>query len=323
MGMELTTTEQAQVWSAVLPETALSDGDRLRLTVIYNDAGGTMSDEGGSGTMTLFYNGLAGATGDSFIAIETAAATVTERTLAGLWTDLVAYWKLDEPSGVRDDYVGSSHLTDNNTVTQATGKVGNAGQFTRANSEWLSRADNAALSMGDIGFTICGWMYFDSVTAGQQRILVSKHRTPLDSDDDYAYTIEVNGSGYFSFAVGNGAGGFSGWNQATAFGQATTGQWYFVVCWHDPTANTVNLQINNGTVFSWSYSGGSYDDVGAFQIGRHDNANSLMNGRIDGVGIWKRVLTSDERSELYNGGNGWNESLTVPELAKNSLAMVV
>ena len=29
-----------------------------------------------------------------------------------------------------------------------------------------------------------------------------------------------------------------------------------------------------------------------------------MNGRIDEVGIWKRVLTSDERTAIYNGGAG-------------------
>lgn len=79
-----------------------------------------------------------------------------------LITDLAAYWKLDEASGTRSDSAGSSHLTDNNTVTQSSGRVGNAGQFTAANNEYLSVADNAALSSGDVDITVAGWIYLDA-----------------------------------------------------------------------------------------------------------------------------------------------------------------
>ena len=74
-----------------------------------------------------------------------------------LTTSLIAHWNLDEASGTRVDAKGGNDLTDNNTVTQATGIVSNAGQFTAANSEYLSIADNAALSTGDIDFTIPLW----------------------------------------------------------------------------------------------------------------------------------------------------------------------
>ena len=74
----------------------------------------------------------------------------TVDTTCTLPTNLIAYWKLDEASGTRNDSKGANHLTDNNTVTQAVGKVGNAAQFTLANSEYLSIADNADLSAGDI-----------------------------------------------------------------------------------------------------------------------------------------------------------------------------
>src|SRR3990167_6439218 len=46
-------------------------------------------------------------------------------------------------------------------------KSGNAAQFTAANLEYLSITDNAALSMGDIDFTIAGWFRFDSVASNQ------------------------------------------------------------------------------------------------------------------------------------------------------------
>ena len=52
-----------------------------------------------------------------------------------LTDNLIAFWQLEEASGVRYDSEGSNNLTDNNTVTSATGVVGDAAQFTRSNSE--------------------------------------------------------------------------------------------------------------------------------------------------------------------------------------------
>ena len=71
---------------------------------------------------------------------------------------LIAYWTLDEASGTRVDAHGNNDLSDNNTVTSTTGKVGDAAAFATANSEYLSRADNADLSVGNIDFTFDLWL---------------------------------------------------------------------------------------------------------------------------------------------------------------------
>ncbi len=82
---------------------------------------------------------------------------------ADLLTDLKAHWKLNEASGARVDSHGSNDLTDNNTVTQVAGKIGNAAQFTAANSEWLSRGTDVDLGLGaDTDCTWAGWFYMDS-----------------------------------------------------------------------------------------------------------------------------------------------------------------
>lgn len=62
--------------------------------------------------------------------------------------NLVAHWKLDESSGTRNDSKGANHLTDNNTVTSAAGKLGDAADFESSNSERLTLADNADMSLG-------------------------------------------------------------------------------------------------------------------------------------------------------------------------------
>ncbi len=55
--------------------------------------------------------------------------------------NLAAWWSFDEASGARNDSHGSSHLTDNNTVTSAAGKKSNAASFASANAEYLNRSD--------------------------------------------------------------------------------------------------------------------------------------------------------------------------------------
>ena len=86
-----------------------------------------------------------------------------------LLNGLVSWWDLDEASGTRfDSHTANdvNDLTDNNTVTQATGKVGNAAQFTAANLEHLSKSSASNLGADDRDFTWAQWIYLDSL-AGQ------------------------------------------------------------------------------------------------------------------------------------------------------------
>ncbi|MEP7356896.1 MAG: RHS repeat-associated core domain-containing protein, partial [Anaerolineales bacterium] len=88
-------------------------------------------------------------------------------------------------------------------------------------------------------------------------------------------------------------------------GSPSTGAWYFVVGWHDAVNNVINIQVNNGTANSLSWSGGVFDGNAGFEIGgRNDTQPGYFDGRIDEVGLWKRVLGGDERTLLYRNGAG-------------------
>ena len=216
---------------------------------------------------------------------------------------LVAYWKLDETSGTRYDSVGSSNLTDVNTVTYETGKISNAAKFTLTNSEALTVADNAALSMGDIDFTISMWVYW-ATKPSTTNVLQSLLFKGAAWDNSRAYHIgywnPANGDS-IGFYVSNGTTGTAVF--AGSLGSPAAATWYHVIGWHDATANTVNIQVNNGTVDSESFSGGSYDDGNPFRLGS-SNAAWFSSAYIDEVSIWKRVLTAGERAALYNSGSG-------------------
>jgi len=217
-----------------------------------------------------------------------------------LLTSLISYWKLDEENGVRNDAHGSNNLTDNNTVLFGTGKIENAADFESDNTEYLSHVDNAGLSVGDIDFTFAAWVNLESLS---DRAIITKTATVGNTDTEYAIYYS-NSSSRFRFQVSNGAG--TGVTLVgTSSGAISTSTWYYVIAWHDAAANEVYIQVNNGTVDSASYSAGSFDGSNSFNISSYNNGTGwLFDGLIDEVGFWKRILTSQERSNLYNSGNG-------------------
>ena len=214
---------------------------------------------------------------------------------------LIAYWKLDEASGVRIDSHGANNLSDNNTVTQAAGKLGNAAKFTAANSEYLSHADNADLSMGaGVRMTITAWVYLDSRTGTEETIAGKRDIGSLE------YSLRVDASNQFSFFVSSNGSTAS----VVTADASVLSTWYFVVAWYDGT--NINLQINNGTVHSTAFSTDVFNGTSTFRIGNYDNGSptEMWDGRIDSVSLWKRVLTPSERTAIYNAGDGLDYPFT-------------
>lgn len=210
------------------------------------------------------------------------------------WTDnLVSYWKLDEASGDRADSHGSNTLTDNNTVTSATGVINSAADFESTNSETLSHTSNSDFQTGDIDFTWTCWVKLESKP--NHMGIISKY------SDEYTIWFE-SASDRFEFFVGTGALGAA---RVTAnnFGAPSLGSWCFIVAWHDSVNNVVGIQVNNGTANTVSHSGGITANSNGFVMG-NVNSSFPYDGLIDEVGYWKRILTTQEKTDLYNGGAG-------------------
>jgi hypothetical protein len=230
-----------------------------------------------------------------------AVASAAVGPVAGLLGRLISYWSLEEASGTRNDAHGTNHLTDNNTVTNAAGKVGNAAAFASASSEYLSIADNATLSRGDTAFTIALWARFATRTnggifskwasAGQREYTIFDNNTDHVPNNRMCFQISADGTA--STRV-----------DATSFGNLATGTWYFVVVRHDPVANTISIQVNDSAVDSASHSGGAFNGTSALDIGRLLPATYPLNGNIDEIGLWGRILTLAESTWLYNSGSG-------------------
>lgn len=223
-----------------------------------------------------------------------------------LTDNLIAAWELDEASGSRADSHGSQTLTDNNTVGAGAGLVhANAASFVRANSEYLSRASEAALQTGDIDFTFEMWFRIPtgsmpSDLGGNVQFVTKDVDSPASARD---YTIDAPTTDQVRFYLGGGGGGGGIVTSAVTLSPDT---WYQAVCWHDSTADTLSIRINDATTTS-AIDGSVFDvSVAEFRIGAraYSGAEQYFDGRIGPVRFWKRVLTGGEITQLYNGGAG-------------------
>lgn len=231
----------------------------------------------------------------------------TQRRYAARW-GLVAAWKLDEASGARLDAYGSHDLTDNNTVGQAAGKVGNAAQFVAANNESLSIADNTSLSAGNLDFWAAGWAYLDNKSA--ERGLIGKYHTVGDQRE---WLLEwSSASDRFRFIVSSaGTDATAASINADALGAPSAGAWYFTLVWHDSVNDTINIRVNHGTTNSVGHATGVFDSTAPFRLGDINDGGVIPHdGRLDGWSFGKAPpgglagVIDEISAVLYNGGAG-------------------
>ncbi len=222
---------------------------------------------------------------------------------------------MDEASGNALDSFAANDLTDNNTVGSGTGLVySTARDFELDNTEYFSITDNTDLSAGDTDWMFEVWFRMES-QPGTSYI--------LSKLNNFFKEYEL----YYSTVIGltMETEGF-----AAVWGGLSNATWYQAFFWHDSTANVIGIVVNAGTPVTSSTGGAAKPDTdGPFNIGRRAvSANNYWDGLVGPVRMWRRVLTSGERTELYNGGAGRDyayiagaaEPAIVHELGPNGVA---
>ena len=214
---------------------------------------------------------------------------------SSLLIDLVAYYKLEDTA----DSAGSHTLTGINTPTVVAAKIDNGYQIDQANNRYLRAADHADFDLGSVDLTIAMWI------------------KPTDANVDYAALSKWNfGAGDMEYLLTiNGGGGASTFyaRKADDSGNVTVdkniaftvGTWYWVVVEVDHTNDIISLDANNGgkTTAVWSTTGRAGSQP--FEIGGNNAAATIaLNAIVDEVGVWRRMLTADEKTSLYNAGTG-------------------
>jgi hypothetical protein len=231
---------------------------------------------------------------------------------AALTDSLVSYWKLDETSGTRADAHSSNDLTDNNTVGYGTGIINNGADFERDNGEYLSITDAAQTGLditGDISISM--WVKAESIPADYMRLLGKN-----DADiENKGYYIQFRSPGANQSALSltfYDDSSNATFVYSTDQYLASTGVWYHVVVTADVSAGASGVTLyKNGSSISATTGVDNAtsisDTSAAFSIARNlqgSNPDSF-DGIIDEVGVWNRVLTAEEVSDLYNSGAGF------------------
>jgi hypothetical protein len=191
----------------------------------------------------------------------------------------IAFWKL---SDLTDASGNGNTLTNNNTVTFAAGKIGNAAVMDGAD-QYLSR-DSFAIGTA---YTQAVWFKLDAIS-GTHFILDNKERAMLyiNSDGDFrssSYDLSLTGVEF------------------TPASTVVEGQWHHAAFVYNGTS--IKLYFDGALVATETFEiGDSAIDV--FAIGSLNYGLHYFDGQIDAVGIWDRALSDGEIATLYNSGTG-------------------
>lgn len=226
-----------------------------------------------------------------------------------VYAGLVGYWSLEEASGIRYDQLGLHDLTPVNAPANAAGKIANGALLASASSQYLTAAvvDGDVLQMVDTDVTIAGWFKF--TTKATNMLIAGQINTGVVGGAA-AWLQYITASDRLRFSIGNAAGS-SATATANNLGAVATATWYFIVGWRDKAAGTINIQVNDGTADSTVTALIPTTITQPFRVGASADASQFFNGVADEVMVFKRVLTTAEKTALYNAGAGVAYSSTL------------
>lgn len=220
----------------------------------------------------------------------------------------VSWWPLNEYSSggsavTRYDAHGTNHLTDVATTASALGAYNRAAQFVKTDSNYLTVADNASLSITG-SLTIVAMVKHDTLpsSGGQQNYVLKTDGTA--TGESYFFKLYNNGGTlqlYGQVRQNSGSGLtsiFSNWTP-------TAGVWYQVALVYDASAQTLKTYVDGAQVGSTVTSAvTSIQDTGAsFFIGDRAAGSEEMNGCIQDVSLHSAALTGTQLTRLYNSGD--------------------
>ena len=195
-------------------------------------------------------------------------------------TDLIAYYKMDEGSGVVIDSFGPWNGT-NVGADNTTGIIKSSYNFIPANSDRISVSAN--IPDDNSSYSISFWAYID---------------------DTGTNTYPIHKNDYFQISGGNML-----WR--SGLGTAISpGQWYHFVGTND---GAKNYFYKDGSLVGTN-AGGSFTSTAntLFLGARANTPDKFYDGKLDEIGFWARNITAEEVTQLYNGGAGISFISTFP-----------
>lgn len=216
-----------------------------------------------------------------------------------LTDNLVSYWKLD---GDSLDAHASNDGTDSNTTYSAA--VINNGAVFNGTTSRITVADAASLTpSGSFSFNF--WVNVTNYNAAATKytLWVGKW-DETGNNREYAIGQDNNTTGIIFFYSLDGSGSALVSRAAT---RPTTGGWHMITGVFT-TNSQIELFIDGVSQGTSSVADAALaDGTSPLYFGNapaFGGASNYLDGKIDETGLWSRVLTGTEITELYNSGAG-------------------
>lgn len=220
-------------------------------------------------------------------------------------TKVVSWWGFEELSGTAYDLHAKNNLLEySGTIERTNGVVKYGRNFELNHSEMLYKNYiYGGFEFADDPFTLGAWVKPESVSAGC--MIMGSWGINIKK-----YNIGINSTGYPRFRISPDMTNTVTLTYPTSI---SVGHEYLILAWHDPVADKMYLQVNNGAVAELSHTTGCYPAViGKFTIGGYEGDDdidqgapiSCFDGMIDEPFVYAGILTADQREWFYNNGNG-------------------
>ncbi|MEE8543234.1 MAG: hypothetical protein V3S94_05190, partial [Gammaproteobacteria bacterium] len=213
------------------------------------------------------------------------------------------YWKCDAGSGNRfDAHVNSLDFIETGFVPSVVGKILNAVDGTGNPVNFLDQPFTPRLVFADEAMAISCWA---NINAGQQFANHPIFSVWEAAGSNLCYLLWFRTSVQrWQWRVSNNGVTVVELNSAAA--PPFDGTFQHLVAQHDPIANLITLQIDDGAIQSLAHTTGLNGSSTARPgLGITDQSGSpiIHGAHVDEIGVWRRNLTTAEVTLLNNGGN--------------------
>ena len=206
------------------------------------------------------------------------------------------YYDFDEASGttIDDRSVNSNDATLPDVGMRVTGKVGDGAVAFDGTEEIVKTVSLFSGATPDCSIAI--WVK-PIGTTGFPRVL----SYIADTNNGFVVSLDAssNANAYFRLKKNGNIIG------AIANNTLTANTWNLIVGTYDSSTNTPVIYVNNTAYTGTATTGGVGGVAGELALGS-SNGSSFFNGETDEFGYWSRILTAQERTDLYNAGSGFN-----------------
>lgn len=223
---------------------------------------------------------------------------------SNLWNGLQAYYTADNTP---NDALGTYNGTLTNGATYGTGKINQGFSFDGVN-DYVNLGDVLDIRLDS--WTYNFWINMDTINRNNSIL------TKSDSGSSWErWWFRVNSSNELEFHLQNGTDNATNRKFFKSTQTLSASTWYMVTMVLDRSdkaymyingaSETIVATDGNGTTITNELSSWSASDFNrTFNccIGATSTVANPYDGIIDEGGIWNRVLTSSEVTELYNSG---------------------